>query len=289
MARVDDGGAERFHLSFHVRNGEESPGWFQIKEHYDPPWPVRVGGVVHVPPSSAVQVAVVLERPPQELWLHPYFSRNRGAVRIPLADRVARASGRPPVFGSEPSDWRPPVDDGIVVDDLSPHFGTVDERPTFARLGFLRAADQGASLPSYRESPDHTGWSRQWAPTSWGRYRATMVRAPSGEGQRTARFSAEIPRNGRWRLDYHMPDVRILMLPDESIGSFEITVTANSLQAPRTVGFGAGRAEPGWSPIGSFDLVAGDVYVTLSDRTDGTHVIADAARWMAVIEGRPGQ
>lgn len=289
MSNVDDDGAERFHLSFHVHNGEELPGWFQIKEHYDPRWPVGVGGVVHVPPSSAVQVGVVLERPPQELWLHPYFSRNRGAVRIPLADRVARPSGRPPVFGSEPSDWRPPGDDGIVVDDLSPHFGTVDERPTFARLGFLRAADQGASLPSYRESPDHTGWSRQWAPTSWGRYRATMVRAPSGDGQRTARFSAEIPRSSRWRLDYHMPDVRILMLPDESIGSFEITVSASSLQAPRTVAFDAGGAEPGWSPIGSFDLVAGDVHVTLSDRTDGTHVIADAARWVEVVEAGLGR
>lgn len=287
MSSVDDDSAERSHVSFHVRNDEESAGWFQIKEHYDPRWPVRVGDVVHVPPSSAVEVGVVLEKPPQELWLHPYFSRNRGAVRIPLAEGVARASGRPLVYGSEPSDWRPAVDDGIVVDDSSPRFATVDERPTFARLGFLGASDDGASLPSYRESPDHTGWSRQWAPTSWGRYRATMVRSPRGDGQRTARFSAEIPHNGRWRLDYHMPDVRLLMLPEESVGSFEITVSRNRLQAPRTVAFAAGGAEHGWSPIGTFDLVAGEVDVTLSDKTDGTHVIADAVRWVAVTEAKP--
>ena len=84
-----------------------------------------------------------------------------------------------------------------------------------------------------------------------------------------------------------MPDVRILMLPDESIGSFEITVSANSVQAPRTIAFDAGGAEPGWSPIGWFELVAGDVEVTLSDKTDGTHVIADAVRWLAVTEAEP--
>lgn len=36
MSRLEDDadGTPRFHLSFHVRNDEASPGWFQIKEHY---------------------------------------------------------------------------------------------------------------------------------------------------------------------------------------------------------------------------------------------------------------
>ena len=290
VSEVEDKHGDRFHVTFHVRNDEETPGWFHIKEHYDPRWPVRMGGVVRVPPASAVQVGLVVNERPGELWLHPYFSRNRGAVRIALSDAPGDRSPATRVVGSKASTWRPSEEGGVVVDDLSEGFATTDERPTF---GFLRPGSDGErddamGLPSYRESPDHTGWSRQWAPTSWGRYRATMVRTPQGNGYKRAHFSTEVRDSGPWRLDYHVPNVQLLMLPDESIGSFEITVSADS-HPPRTVVFDASVPGPGWSPVGTFDLGAGHVRVTLSDRTDGTHVIADAVRWVEIASPRLGR
>ncbi|MDE0038895.1 MAG: hypothetical protein OXU77_15290, partial [Gammaproteobacteria bacterium] len=130
------------------------------------------------------------------------------------------------------------------------------------------------------ESPGQTGWSRDWAPTSWGKYRATMVHAPGGTGQRMALFSTEIGRDGRWRLDYHMPNTQFVMAPGKSVGSLEITVSANGMAEPKTLVFDASAAESGWSAVGTFDLRAGKARVALSDRTDGTHVIADAVRWV---------
>ena len=285
MSRLDDDadGRPRFHLSFHVRNDEASPGWFQVKDHYDLRHPFRLSGVTRVPSFSAIHVGLVLGAPPRGLWLHPYFSRNAGSVWIPLTQSAPRASHDEPVVGSEPSTWRPPVDDGIVVDDLSPGFSVVEEPPLFG-MGRPRSRHTGpdgvVDLPSNRESPGQTGWSRDWAPTTWGKYRATMVHAPRGTGRRVALFSAEIGRSGRWRLDYHMPNTQFVMSPEKSVGSLEITVSASGLSESKTLVFDAMHAEPGWTTLGTFDLVAGEARVALSDRTDGTHVIADAIRWV---------
>ncbi|MDE0444563.1 MAG: hypothetical protein OXL38_20965 [Gammaproteobacteria bacterium] len=95
-----------------------------------------------------------------------------------------------------------------------------------------------------------------------------------------ALFSTEIGRDGRWRLDYHMPNTQFVMAPGKSVGSLEITVSANGMAEPKTLVFDASAAESGWSAVGTFDLRAGKARVALSDRTDGTHVIADAVRWV---------
>ena len=284
LSRLEDDvdGTPRFHLSFHVRNDEPSPGWFHVKEHYDLRHPFRLSDVTRVPPLSAVHVGLVLKKPPQGIWLHPYFSRNAGTVRIPLTESASRASHDEPVVGSEPSTWRPHVD-GIVVDDLSPGFSIVDERPLFSTGGPGSrhiGSDGIVDLPSNRESPGQTGWARDWAPTTWGKYRATMVHAPSGTGHGMALFLAEIDRGGRWRLDYHMPNAQFVLAPGKSIGSLEITVSASGLSESKTLVFDASHAEPGWSALGTFDLRAGEARVAVSNRTDGTHVIVDAIRWV---------
>ena len=284
MSRLEDDvdGTPRFHLSFHVRNDEASPGWFQVKDHYDLRHPFSLSRVTRVPPFSAVHVGLVLEKPPPGLWLHPYFSRNAGTVWIPLTEDAARASHDEPVIGSEPSTWRPKVA-GVVVDDLSPGFSVVEERPWFGpdpSRSRHTASDGAVVLPSNRESPGQAGWSRDWAPTSWGKYRATMVHAPGGTGRRMAVFSTEIGRGGRWRLDYHMPNTQFVMAPGKSVGAQEITVSGSGMAESKTLVFDASEAEPGWSAVGTFDLRAGEARVAVSDRTDGTHVIVDAVRWV---------
>ncbi len=284
MSRLEDDsdGTPRFHLSFHVRNEEASPGWFQIKDHFDLRYPFGLAGVTRVPPFSAVHVGLVLKEPPRGLWLHPYFSRNAGTVLIPLTESAPRASHDGMIIGSEPSMWRPKVE-GIVVDDLSPGFSVVDEHPWFDldRSGSRHTASDGiVDLPSQRESPGQAGWARDWAPTSWGKYRATMVHAPGGTGQRMALFLTDIVRDGRWRLDYHMPNIPFAMGPGKSVGALEITVSGSGMAESKTLVFDASAAEPGWSALGTFDLHAGQARVALSDRTNGTLVVADAVRWV---------
>ena len=46
-----------------------------------------------------------------------------------------------------------------------------------------------------------------------------------------------------------------------------------------TVDFDAVAATPGWNEIDAFDLDAGPVRVTVSDKTSGNAVVADAIRW----------
>jgi len=172
MSRLEDDadGTPRFHLSFHVRNDEASHGWIQVKDHYDLRHPFRLSGVTRVPPFSAVHVGLVLKEPPRALWLHPYFSRNAGTVLIPITETAPHTGHDGIVVGSEPSTWRPKVD-GIVVDDLSPGLSVIDERRWFglAWPGSAHTVSDGiVGLPSNRESPGQTGWSRDWAPASRG-------------------------------------------------------------------------------------------------------------------------
>lgn len=109
-----------------------------------------------------------------------------------------------------------------------------------------------------------------------------MVHAPRGTGHGMAIFSADISRGGRWRLDYHMPNTQFVMAPGKSVGSLEITVSASGMPESRTLDFDASEAEPGWSAVGIFDIRAGEARVAVSNRTDGTHVVVDAVRWLPV-------
>lgn len=44
------------------------------------------------------------------------------------------------------------------------------------------------------------------------------------------------------------------------------------------------RFGPGWTEIGTFDLAAGEVSLSVSDRTEANVVIVDAIRWYPLDE-----
>ena len=48
------------------------------------------------------------------------------------------------------------------------------------------------------------------------------------------------------------------------------------------VEYDARTAIPGWNDVGTFELPAGPVRVTVSDATDGQAIVADAVRWQVV-------
>lgn len=301
-ARLGDNadGEPRYQLRVAVFNGERTPGLFRLRYRWGDANTVRASDPVRVPGGAAMEVGVVTQAPIHELWVAPYLSLNRHEfpLRVPQTD-PNKVTDAEPLVGARPSAWRPVSGHGIVVDDLDPGFAaTAPPRKDSSPTGHGFDTDEG--LPVYQRADPvlEAHWSRHEQPTSWGRYRHTVARVTPGQGDREATFTAVLPAAGRWRVDYHLPDLDVgystrTRSPFQLTADVEFTSPGNlgpllgdydmrisSGGSNHAVEFDAAAAEPGWTTLGRFDLDAGEASLVVTNRTDGRTVVADAVRWV---------
>ena len=300
----DERGEPRYQVRAYVHNGEPTPGLVRLGAASDSEDATNaLGDPVRVDGHASVEVGIVIDEPPARVWVAPYLSLNRRDVLLALPDYdTTEAVEGEPLNGSRPSDWLPPPEPGIVVDDLDDAFSVVyataeDEERYGVRSNtwWIDTQDIDQGLPVFDvTAPPSPGWMRTEVAGTWGRYRHAAAVAYPGTGGASARFAAELPRAGRWRLDYHLPDVKsghhgptaaLTIHVQEDIlgrdmGDFEMTIVADDAGTP--VGFDAGAATAGWNDLGEFTLPAGAVAVLVSNRTTGSVVVADAVRWRPV-------
>ena len=290
--RLPDGddGKPRYQVTVHVRNDEPVPGvaGLAVREtgpdgfgvYYQAPF-------VHVPGNSAREFGVFTSAPPSDVRLETYLSQNARVMRLAFprvdSEQIVPAE---PFFGSRPSAWQPP-DLGIVVDDLDSGYSYVSPPPRGFRLG-SSPKDDDAEMPEYNYAVPAPGWHRHGDPLtmSWGRYRRTLTRIVAGTGAGRATFATQLPATGKWRLYYHLPGESASgghhwrtggWNPGDDFGTYNLEIVAGDLRIP--VAYDARMAVPGWNDIGTFELPAGGVSVTVSDATDGQVIVADAVRW----------
>lgn len=295
----DDSGGQRYQVRVHVRNDEPVPGMVRVGTDR---WgfPTSGSGPIRILGKTSIEVGLVLPVPPNQLWLHPYGSLNRSAIRIDLPPNIdATGSVDQEAFqGTRSSDWLP-RSSGIVVDDLDTGFKVMGNS-LGVRVGALRRTfryweidlDQGLPVMERRRGE----WVRMEVPSARGKYRhtAALVRAGSGEDQ--VAFEAHLDGPGRWQLDYHIPNRHLPPSPGRSddfaatvfdpLGSMDMRLESGGVETP--VAFDAGAAEIGWNKVGEFDLDHRDVRLVVSNRTDGETVVADAIRWRR-IDGSPAR
>ena len=306
--RLTDGerGEPRYQVRVHVRNGEPTPGLVRLgvfgeADDESRRWsdPVRVGGL------ASVELGMVVDAPPAEAWLAPYLSLNRRDMRLALGDYDTReAVDAVPFNGSRASDWQPAPEPGIVVDDLDPGFSIVyatpEDEDDYTRqlptwLGGNVDFDQG--LPVYNPTGlPPRGWWRREPPGTWGRYRHTIANAFAGDGGASARFTAQLPSAGRWRVDYYVPSVESREHGSDVGGGFRVQIERGVLTGEKgdydvkivatgveeSIEFDASAAREGWNDLGEFSLPAGEASLLVSNKTTGRAVVADAVRWRPV-------
>ena len=290
----DENGGPRYQVAVHVRNDQPVPGVAGLGARETRPdgfgGMFQWGQFVHVPGDTTLELGLVIQTPPADVRLETYLSQNARVMRlsIPRVDAELIAIDEP-LVGVRPSNWQPP-DLGIVVDDLDPGYSYVSPSRKGLRLGF-EPEDTDAEMPEYYYGARVPGWHRQGDPltVSWGRYRRTLTRILAGTGEGAATFATELPAQGTWRLYYFLPGASASAghhwrvggwNPGDEFGTYNMTLDAGEFRIP--VQYDAGAAIQGWNDIGTFELPAGPVRLTVSDLTDGGVVVADAIRWEPV-------
>lgn len=296
----DDSGGQRYQVHVHVRNDEPVPGMVHVSTDRWGWYLTRGSGPIRVPGMTSIEVGLVLPQPPDQLWLHPYGSLNRSAIRIDLPPDIdATGSVDQEAFvGTKSSDWVP-QSSGIVVDDLDAGFEAIGN--SFGnRVGALRQTiryweidlDQGLPVTERRRGE----WIRREVPSARGKYRHTAALVRAGGGEDQVAFETHLDGPGRWQLDYHIPNRHLPPPPGRSddfaatvfdaLGSMDMRLESGGVETP--VVFDAGAAEVGWNKVGEFDLDHRDVRLVVSNLTDGETVVADAIRWRRA-DGSPGR
>ena len=280
---ADTEGNVRFQTLVHVRNGEGVPGLVRLStgDH-----PATVTDPIQVPGNTTMEVGMVTDEAPAQLWLEPYLALNRGKVWIDIVNETSTPS--PPVpaplTGARPSVWLPHVE-GFVVDDLDPGFAVERRSGQHPVADGSRQTLGGNTADLDQGLPTPGAWYRVSYPTSWGRYRHTVAGTPAGDGSQVALFAADLPTSGRWRLDFYLPDPQ----PPgwgwppgsrsySTLGTFDMKLAADGKTTPLL--FDGAVAETGWNEVGEFEFAATQVRLEISSRTDGEMVIADAIRWV---------
>jgi hypothetical protein len=215
--------------------------------------------------------------------LDPYLSLNRSQFFIQLpsidAEKIEKTDA---VEGIEEIPWALPETLSIIVDDLDEGFQVLDSGETRGMRISVRnhdtdETDQGLPIKRIATGAIPSSWSRISAPPYWGKYRHTIAVVRAGKGDKKAEFTSTIPHAGAWDLEIYIPQ-KGSVFQRRKWGTWHMTVTDGNGDE-REITFDSNGAAEGWNLSESFDLPAGEVAVTLSDKTDGQFVIADAIRW----------
>jgi len=276
-------GMPRYQLLISVRNDEPVPGvlrfqyWVGAGEDQEL---IRSDPLL-VQEKSAVRFGIVLSQPPEAVRLEPYISLNQIPFMISL-ERANQAKIKDVVAieGLEKLPWTLPESPYIIADDLDEGFEVFEgeEKKDVSRGSRVVSAglnNQGLSTAtSYGISPT---WSRLGLPGSWGKYRHTTALVQAGDGTKKAVFTAAIHKAGSWDLGLHMPNKQ-KSFPEAKFGTWTLVVK-DSAGDPHEIEFNSDAASQGWNSVETLELHEGAVSVTVSDKTDGGLVLADAVRW----------
>ncbi len=282
-----DDGSPRYQLLFPVRNDETTSGLFALGYYfqgedggqgsYAQSEPLRLSG------KSALQFGTVLSRTPSQVFLNPYLSLNRSIVRVPLRVMdLDKIEDKEAIEGFEEIPWALPKEDFIVVDDLDPGFSIIEEKNgkgfrLSGRADESEVTDQGLPVTNqYRIPP---AWSRLATVGSWGKYRHTLAAVRAGNGDKKAVFTTKVPHSGSWDLEvYILPKYNAF--PGRRWGTWNLLITDSNGDQHEMKFDSDAASQAQWNVVGNFEIPEGEISVSLSNKTNGQFVVADAIRWL---------
>ncbi|MYD45461.1 MAG: hypothetical protein F4W92_03840 [Gammaproteobacteria bacterium] len=317
-----ESGQKRFEASVVLHNAEPFDGFVDVsytnahpQGHGARRWDSRhwyKAFLVRGNESVKLSIASAYHWPVDVMFVEPYLSLNRDAIRVdipPVIDLNKIAETQQPYVVK--TEWSPTFSRAVIVDDLDENFEIVYGSPPFTLLpavSFLRelfgtsvVEEWDNGLPAYvfedGEPPPKQRWVRRSAQRAYGKYRTTYAFIHHGrEGKPSyAKYSATLPKKGRWRLEYHQPveeltlsDRETLVLQYQGLSAdwFKLYPAGNTRikvvigEREKTIEFNARDAEYGWHELGEFEVDSTETEVWISGSSDKKTIYADAIRWI---------
>jgi ABC-type transport system involved in multi-copper enzyme maturation permease subunit len=280
--RIDTGGeAPLYQVRVELANDENADGFtiLTFETRGD-----EVERRVRVDGKQTVEVSLVLPDPPERLVVDPILARNKTALtktfKLPEDPVAAEPIERVAVLETGEVDQALIV----IVDDLDDGFSIEGEEGKTSMLRWRKSRDdedEGPQMPEYGFGlPDE--WQNWTHDDAYGLYNNTMKIRGGGEGESTARWTADLPRRGRYEVFAFIGvEGRMIRSRDEDrrkLGS-DYSYTVAHEDGDETVTLDATGAELGWNSLGTFYFSPDNpAVVTLGDQADGA-VIADAVKF----------
>jgi len=315
-------GQKRFEASVVVHNAQPYDGFVDVsytnahpQGHGARRWDSRhwyKAFLVRGNESVKLSISSEYQWPVDVMFVEPYLSLNRDAIRVdipPVIDLNKIAETRQPYVVK--TEWSPPESQAVIVDDIDENFEIVYENPPFTLLpgvSYLReilgtsiVEEWDNGLPAYvfedGEPPPKQRWVRRSAQRAYGKYRSTYAFIHHGrEGKPSyAKYSATLPKKGRWQLEYHQPveelapsdrETLVLLYQGLSADWFKLYPAGNTRikvvigEREETIEFDAQNAEYGWHVLGTFDVDSTRTEVWISGSSEKKTIYADAIRWV---------
>lgn len=285
---------EKYQLLLEVTNPEPADGYIDVTFLYRRRR--RFGGgrfdgaqdetsrFFKVPAKSTLEIGIVLDSQPRLMLIDPTIARN-----IPLiySRRFEEVDERPNFIafeGSREIDFtnRLNPNNALIVDNDSP--------------GFTYTNSSGGALIKrwlFGEDVNENEFYRFnfWrVPSRWvlwknadfyGKYVRSARIIGSGDGERHASWTTEIPESGYYEVYSYMYRMQMMgrRFRDRKLfGTFHYTVEHDDGQDK--IAINTESAREGWNLLGSFYFSKGPARVTISDKSDYRLVFADAVKWV---------
>lgn len=307
-----DDGAPVYESSFVVQNDARNTGTFIIE--YAANEQLSANGYTYLRTApiklrgkTGLEISLHTESPVSNVRLVPFFSENRTTFEVPVA-RTARipdvsrernpfTRAHAPVVSAQIA---------IIVDDLDAGF-SVDPEPEdddffmpirmimFTQLDRETAGmDKGLRAYGGFAPVGDSEWSRQQVDTAFGKYRKTLVRAPTDATLQNVHFDAKLPYSGSWSLSYHLPVVgdaseqqytsnryQLRLEPNNAWSDYDVRLAQG--ERHERIDFDGSSMRGGWNELGVYELDASTVRVSVSTQARPNRtVVADAIRWEPV-------
>lgn len=277
-------GMRRLQISFFIRNTEPVAGF--VRPLFD-----SQSAPIHIGANSSKRINIVWENPPDgidslsELAYQMYtgLSLNREAGLSIYYNTSDIADGQERDMAEE-SDWVPKTQ-GIIVDDLDEGFSVLQPKrmkKTTMRGWFsppsreIENEGQLADL-GWDHTPNSGWWNRTEQFLAYGKHRRTIAISRVGGNKQvhTARFAAELPRAGRWLLEFYVHSP--YWSNGRDFADFKLRIGDGSQEWE--IDFDPTTFLPDWKAVGEFDLSERTVHVDVVGGKSRSLIYADAIRW----------
>lgn len=214
------------------------------------------------------------------------LSLNRGGGLSVVFNTLDIADGQARDIAEE-SDWTP-KSQGIIIDDLDEGFSVL--QPKHMRNISMRGWFRPPSLEIENEGQlaelgsEHTPNSGRWVRTvnskAFGTHRRTIAISRVGGNKRVqpARFAAELPRAGRWLLEFYVHYPR--WSDGHDFSDFKLRIGDGA--RVWDIDFDPTTLDPDWKIVGEFDLSESTVHFDVVGGKSRSLIYADAIRWSPV-------